>query len=405
MITGREAQARCWRELPGPRFARSHHDAWIRGSVHQDQLYMRTARLLIRPFELADAPALAPILAEPSVLRYLPEEGMAAEETHELLGRLVASYAELGRAADGAAAPIRKLTAAVTRAEDEALIGWVGLGQLEFEPDTIELYYGYAPAYWGAGYATEAGAAMLELGFDVVGLERIVGIVHGENRASLRVLRKLGMTFRDHLGPMAPEHAFFAGLPRFDLDRATFAASRPAGVTVRRMPADQLARLAEIDRSEHVTRTYTAAGGVLRERRVDWRVPPWDPDPESPHSAQALVHQFAPLLEEGGVLLGAFDAARIVGLGVLRPKLTEEMAQLALLHVSCSHRRQGVGTRLTEEILRLARWRGARRIYVSATPSLSAVGFYRRCGFVPTAEPHPELWALEPEDIHMVRPL
>ena len=44
-------------------------------------------------------------------------------------------------------------------------------------------------------------------------------------------------------------------------------------------------------------------------------------------------------------------------------------------------------------------------IYVSATPSESAVGFYREQGFVPTLDVHPELYELEPEDIHMVKSL
>ena len=50
----------------------------------------------------------------------------------------------------------------------------------------------------------------------------------------------------------------------------------------------------------------------------------------------------------------------------------------------------------------LARDGGARTLYVSATPSESAVGCYRRLGFEPTADPIPELLELEPEDVHMV---
>jgi hypothetical protein len=45
------------------------------------------------------------------------------------------------------------------------------------------------------------------------------------------------------------------------------------------------------------------------------------------------------------------------------------------------------------------------RMYVSATPSESAVGFYLRHGFTPVADPLPELFELEPEDIHMARRL
>ena len=44
-----------------------------------------------------------------------------------------------------------------------------------------------------AGYATEAGAAALDYGFEEAGLERVVGIAKPENAASVRRARKLGM--------------------------------------------------------------------------------------------------------------------------------------------------------------------------------------------------------------------
>ena len=45
---------------------------------------------------------------------------------------------------------------------------------------------------------------------------------------------------------------------------------------------------------------------------------------------------------------------------------------------------------------------GARRLYVSATPSGPTVEFYRSHGFEPTDEPDEALFALEPDDIHMI---
>jgi hypothetical protein len=42
---------------------------------------------------------------------------------------------------------------------------------------------------------------------------------------------------------------------------------------------------------------------------------------------------------------------------------------------------------------------------VSATPSLNTVRFYERRGFAPMAEPLPELYELEPEDVHMLKAL
>jgi GNAT superfamily N-acetyltransferase len=95
----------------------------------------------------------------------------------------------------------------------------------------------------------------------------------------------------------------------------------------------------------------------------------------------------------------------LVGLAVYRPRLTDQLAQLAALFVSRSHRRQGIAARLTAEACRQAQSDGHAGIYVSAIPSESAVGFYRGQGFVPTLDVHPELYKLEPEDIHMVKEL
>jgi len=52
-----------------------------------------------------------------------------------------------------------------------------------------------------------------------------------------------------------------------------------------------------------------------------------------------------------------------------------------------------------------ARTRGARQMYVSATPSENTIHFYQRRGCLLAALPDPELFALEPEDIHLVCPV
>jgi hypothetical protein len=51
--------------------------------------------------------------------------------------------------------------------------------------------------------------------------------------------------------------------------------------------------------------------------------------------------------------------------------------------------------------MRLARADGARRLYVSATPTRATVDFYLRQGFEPLVVPNEKLFALEPDDIHM----
>lgn len=174
-------------------------------------------------------------------------------------------------------------------------------------------------------------------------------------------------------------------------------------IQVRQLPASDIVRLGEIDRSEQVHVGYTYRDGKLQAEAVDWQVPPWYAEGEGPHSLKTMIQFCARHLEECGVLLGALDGERLAGVAILRYRLAESMAQLAFVHVSRAYRRQGIAARLTEEAVRLAREDGARRLYVSATPSESAVGFYLSQGFRPTGTPHPELYALEPEDIHMIR--
>jgi GNAT superfamily N-acetyltransferase len=168
------------------------------------------------------------------------------------------------------------------------------------------------------------------------------------------------------------------------------------------MEASELARIGEIDRSEHVTREYSYRRGTLEGRTVDVVVPTWSRSGDHEHSVQGRVDAWQPILDRGGTLVGAFDAEILAGFAIYRPHLAEGMANLSVLHVSRNYRRKGIGSLLAGEVARLARVDGARRLYVSATPSGPTVEFYRSHGFEPTDEPNEALFGLEPHDIHMI---
>jgi RimJ/RimL family protein N-acetyltransferase len=51
----------------------------------------------------------------------------------------------------------------------------------------------FHPEHHGNGYATEAGAAVLGLGFEAFGLHRIAGSCDARNVASARLMERLGM--------------------------------------------------------------------------------------------------------------------------------------------------------------------------------------------------------------------
>lgn len=171
-------------------------------------------------------------------------------------------------------------------------------------------------------------------------------------------------------------------------------------IEIRPLLDDDYAKVYQIDVSETGDTVHKWTLDGIVPVKLDWRRPRWDRA-----RCEANISEWRQVAAAGGSVLGAFDGARLVGEAVLVPRLTERMAQLSSLHMSEGYRRHGISRRLVQEIIRLARESGAKQLYVSATPSVSALGFYRSMGFVPTDEPHPALFELEPEDIHMIMDL
>jgi RimJ/RimL family protein N-acetyltransferase len=62
------------------------------------------------------------------------------------------------------------------------------------EPQVLELGYYLKPAFWGTGLATEAGAALIAYAFTTLDAETLFAGHHPANRASQKVLEKLGFT-------------------------------------------------------------------------------------------------------------------------------------------------------------------------------------------------------------------
>ena len=168
---------------------------------------------------------------------------------------------------------------------------------------------------------------------------------------------------------------------------------------IRALAISELGRIGEIDRSEHITQQYKSRGGALELVDVEIHAPRWG-EPGA-HTVHHYVDSWKPLLDAGGVLLGAFDGDRLVGFAIYQRSLSEGLANFAVLHVTRMYRRKGIAWALTNEVVRLARAEGARRLYVSATPTRATVDFYMKQGFEPLATPNERLFALEPDDIHM----
>lgn len=168
---------------------------------------------------------------------------------------------------------------------------------------------------------------------------------------------------------------------------------------IRVIDAADIARIAEIDRSERITQQYRQHGEFLELIDVDIDAPRWGEPGEA--AIEQRIDEWTRLVELGGVPIGAFDRERFIGIAVYVGGSPDGPAQLAVLYVTKPWRRHGVGRDLLNEVVRFARAEGARRLYVSATPTRATVDFYTSQGFKPVGTPDARLFALEPDDIHM----
>ena len=73
----------------------------------------------------------------------------------------------------------------------------IGISGLKNSADRFrigEIWYKLFPSFWRNGYATEIGREIIEFGFQNLKLHRIEAGVDIRNKASIRLVEKLGMT-------------------------------------------------------------------------------------------------------------------------------------------------------------------------------------------------------------------
>ncbi len=144
-------------------------------------MHIETARLVLRPPRLADAPALFEFLGDTGAMRHTHADASLRD-----CRRRVAAH-ERRRHRDGYA------PWTVATREDGRIVGWGGLYQDPFEPGWgVEAGYFFHPAVWGRGYASETLAAALDIADRVLRLQEVSAFADPSNRASQRVLEKAG---------------------------------------------------------------------------------------------------------------------------------------------------------------------------------------------------------------------
>lgn len=152
-----------------------------------DNVKIETERLILRNFRLEDFEELAPIMADPKGMKFSRTGNvLSVSETQDKITGFIASYKKHGF---GKWAVIFK--------EHRRLIGYCGIAVEQVDnKDEKEIGYRLDSKYWNQGLATEAAAATIQYGFETFHFPYILGIADRENKASIRVLKKLGMIYQ-----------------------------------------------------------------------------------------------------------------------------------------------------------------------------------------------------------------
>ena len=141
--------------------------------------------MILRPFSLTDAPAVQRLAGDRDVasttlnIPHPYEDGMA----EEWINGQQQSFEQN-----------EFVTFAVALRPDNTLIGAISL-HLDPGHDRAELGYWIGKPYWNQGYGTEAGRAVVQYGFEVIGLNRIHAAYLKRNPASGRIMQKIGMMY------------------------------------------------------------------------------------------------------------------------------------------------------------------------------------------------------------------
>jgi RimJ/RimL family protein N-acetyltransferase len=175
---------------------------------------IRSARLLLRPWQPEDFAAYAALNADPRVRRYFPTV-LTREESDAELAVFQQRFANEG---------FGMLAAELL--ETKKFIGILGLQTMPYAiaglpQPAVEIGWRLAPEFWGMGLATEGAQAVIDYAFHQLKLPSVVAVTTVTNQPSRRVMERLGMHHRPELNfehPKVPQGNAFGPHVLYELN-------------------------------------------------------------------------------------------------------------------------------------------------------------------------------------------
>ncbi len=150
-----------------------------------------TDRLYLRELQLSDASFIIELLNSPGWLQYIGDRNVRTIQEAEvyLKNGPLKSYAELGYG----------LSLVVLKSNNKS-IGMCGLLKRDYleHPD---IGFAFIPDVMGKGYALEIALALKQFAQVHWQVKKLCAIVQPDNDRSIKLLKKLGLTFKEKIKP------------------------------------------------------------------------------------------------------------------------------------------------------------------------------------------------------------
>lgn len=168
---------------------------------------------------------------------------------------------------------------------------------------------------------------------------------------------------------------------------------------IRAVKRKEINDIRNIDRSEIINQFYYYKNGKLMSKKRYYNISGWHPN-----NIERNINNLYDLYDHGGSFFGLFQEKRIVGVVALEYKFigsNNDQLQVVFLHIDKNYRKIGYGKILMNKAKERAKELGAKKLYISATPSKNTVDFYMHLGCKLASEINADLYQLEPKDIHL----
>ncbi len=164
---------------------------------------LETERLILREFNLDDAPFIIELLNTPDWIKYIGDKNVKSIDDAKkyMENGFLKSYKENGFG-----------LSMVEIKNSGTPIGMCGLIKRD-TLDDVDIGFAFLPEYARKGYGFEIASATLDYGENTLGIKRVVAITVEYNEASIRLIKKLGMNFEEMVdAPSGDEKLMLFGI-------------------------------------------------------------------------------------------------------------------------------------------------------------------------------------------------